>query len=423
MRRSVIVMRKGLISTALLVLSSLASSDPLVPSAGIEGIPGSIAAYAPLTVSAQSAIVMDAATGRVLWEKDADTQRYPASTTKIMTALLLIENCRLDEVITAPPDVETVAESSLHLKPGEQVTARDMLYALMLRSANDAAYSVARHIGGSVEGFAQMMNARARDLGCTNTNFTNPHGLRDEKHMTTARDLALIARAAMTHPEFREVVKTVKYSITRSINKGDELLVSHNKWLLRDATADGIKTGFTIPAGQCYVGSATRNGYRLITVVLKSTDWQADHRQMLDWAFARFERKPLGSAGQITGTARVIGGESEEVAAALENDLYTILPKTSLGQTLQPDIRLGEVKAPVAQGQRVGEIVYRDAAGFEVSAPLVAVSGVKASVPLLAAAGSYKSLIFFGGVCLAGRYVLKRRARRRTSYARLSKTY
>src|SRR5580704_7917858 len=168
-----------------------------------------------LDVTAPSAIVISAETGQVLWSKDADTPRYPASTTKIMTALLLIERCKPDEIITAPKGIKTVGESSMHLEEGEQITAHDMLYALLLRSANDGCVAVADHISGSVPAFVAMMNARALELGCTHTHFDNPNGLNDTKHWTTAHDLALIAREAMTHPEFRDAAKTKKYQIHR----------------------------------------------------------------------------------------------------------------------------------------------------------------------------------------------------------------
>src|SRR5688572_28414556 len=161
-------------------------------------------------VSALSAIIVDERTGKVLWSKNPDAPRYPASTTKIMTAMLLIELCRPNEFITAPADVEKVTEASLNLKPGEKISVKDMVYALMIRSANDGAYSVARHISGSVESFAELMNSRAFELGCTGTSLKNPHGLNNKDHVTTARDLAIMARAAMKYPEFRQAVNSRK---------------------------------------------------------------------------------------------------------------------------------------------------------------------------------------------------------------------
>ncbi len=147
-------------------------------------------------VSAKSAIIIDAGSGKVLWSKNAESSMFPASTTKIMTALLLIEHCKMTDMITAPADIEKVKEASMHLKPGEQVSVHDMLYALMLRSANDGCYAVATHISGSVEEFSKLMNLRARQAGCTHTHFHNPNGLNDRDHTTTAHDLALMGRAA-----------------------------------------------------------------------------------------------------------------------------------------------------------------------------------------------------------------------------------
>src|SRR5947209_8040193 len=243
-----------------------------------------------LDVSASSAIVMDAQSGKVLWSKDPNTPRFPASTTKIMTAMLLIERCLPTDVITAPPGVDKVEGASLHLVPGEQLTAQEMLYGILLRSANDGCVAVAYHISGSVPAFVQLMNQRARELGCKNTHFDNPNGLNDDEHTISAMDLAIIARAAMQYPAFREAAGSRKHTLQRTVNTQDRFLTNHNKYLEMDSTADGIKTGWTRPAGHCYVGSATRNGYRVITVLLHSADWKQDHPKMLDWAFANHER-------------------------------------------------------------------------------------------------------------------------------------
>ena len=204
---------------------------------------------APQPVGALSATAIDAASGKVLWSKDPDAPRFPASTTKIMTGLLLAERLKPTDTITAPWDVALVKESSMHLKPFERLSARDMLTALMLRSANDGCYAVAVRLAGSVDKFADMMNARAKEIGCTGTHFHNPNGLNDPQHYTTAHDLALIGREAMRNPLFASVVKTYKARIDRSINVKDEWMVNHDKRLLKDPTCDGIKTGWTVPAG------------------------------------------------------------------------------------------------------------------------------------------------------------------------------
>lgn len=248
-------------------------------------------------VTAASAIVIDAETGRVLWEREADEIRYPASTTKIMTALLMIERMDLDSIYVAPPEIEGVTGSSLYLKVGERLKGHDLLYAVMLRSANDGATMAAVHIAGSVEAFSQMMNERAREIGCTNTNFNNPHGLNDDLHTTTARDLALIAREAMRNPTFARLARTTDHTIWRPSNPLDTILRSRNAWVRHEPSADGIKTGYTHPAGRCFVGSATRDGFRVITVVLRSEDWLADTRELTEWAFAHYARSAVALAG------------------------------------------------------------------------------------------------------------------------------
>jgi D-alanyl-D-alanine carboxypeptidase len=279
------------------------------------------------SVSALSAIVMDAESGRVLWGKNIDVPRFPASTTKVMTGLLLLEKCKPDEVITAPPGIEKVDPSSMHLRTGEKVLAHEMLYAVMLRSANDGSVAVAHHIAGSVSGFAELMNQRARELGCTHTHFENPNGLNNPRHVTSARDLAIMAREAMNHPEFREVVKQSRHKISRSMNQLDLWMVSKNRLIRKDKTIDGIKTGWTVPAGHCYVGSAFRNGFRLITVVLKSSNWQADEEELVGWGYEHFEPVFLEGEKAPKATLRSSSGGSIEVAPA--GPVYALVPKGS----------------------------------------------------------------------------------------------
>lgn len=367
----------------------------------------------PPLIQAKSAIVIEERTGRVLFEKGADDRRFPASTTKIMTALLLIERCRPEEIITAPADVEKVPPSSLHLKPGEKVSAQNMLYALMLRSANDAAYAVACHIGGNEEGFAQLMNGRAKAIGCTHTHFHNPHGLNDDLHSTSARDLSLMAREAMKYPEFRKVVATRKTQITRSINQEDLWLVSKNKPLLKDPTADGIKTGYTKPAGHCYVGSAVRNGFRVITVVLASPDWQLDHFTLLDWAYKNFERKQVEAAGEVTRQVPLANGEKATVQATIAEPVVCVVSKSSA-----PDVR-AEVKpepglaAPISAGATVGTVVFSDASGWTFETPLVASETIslKRPSPLASLGLSSPGTILVAGILTGATYLMRRKAR------------
>lgn len=376
---------------------------------------------AAMDIKAKSALIMDATTGKVLWSKDPDTPRYPASTTKIMTGLLLLENTSPSDMITAPADVEKVGESSMHLKPGEKVSARDMLYALMLRSANDGCYAVAVHVAGSVPNFSKMMNDRATMIGCKNTHFNNPNGLNDPHHTISARDLGLIAREAMKNPLFEEVVRTPKYVIERSLNQKDTHMVSRNKWLRKDSTADGIKTGYTRPAGHCYVGSATRDGYRVITVIMNSENWQKDHQQMLDWSFKNYERYTLaGREGEIARVP-VTNGATPTVGLAAMQPVESILRRTTIARVgghkaVEPEIGT-TLKAPIKKGQVICQAVVRDAEGFEQKVDLVATEDVMLPPPAAAQVASSGGLYLLGGSLAACTLVARSRSRKR-KYAR-----
>lgn len=369
-----------------------------------------------LGVSAKSAVVMDATTGKILWAKDADALRYPASTTKIMTGLLLLEHCKPDEIITAPADVTKVKEASMHLKPYEKVTARDMLYAMMLRSANDGCYAVACHIAGSVPKFAEMMNERAKQIGCTHTHFNNPNGLNDTLHYTSAHDLALIAREAMKLEPFRDAVRTYKYEIQRSINSKDCMMVNHNKWLPKDPTADGIKTGYTVPAGHCYVGSATRNGYRVITVVMNSNHWQQDHQEMLHWAFANHDRMQLLPSGAQVAEAPLTGGVKPNFSVGPADKVDSLVEKKTINNPLRhPEYRTAfntDLKAPIQRGQVVGTLFVKDPEGFEQQLPLQSNEDVAAVTLLAKAAPTQNGFWWFGGAMIAGTAYVRGRARR-----------
>lgn len=372
-----------------------------------------------LDVTAPSAIVISAETGQVLWSKDAETPRFPASTTKIMTALLLIERCQPGEVITAPIGIKTVKESSMHLEEGEQITAHDMLYALLLRSANDGCVAVADHISGSVPAFATLMNARARELGCTNTHFDNPNGLNDPNHTISAHDLAIIAREAMTHPEFRDVVRLAKHQITRSINQKDTWMVSRNKWLKKDPTADGIKTGWTIPAGHCYVGSATRRGFRVITVVMHSPHWEADHKKMLHWAYATFQPEPLTSKDIPKGmVARTV--DDKTVPLILDHPHYYLClggeHALSVQLTLTPDVTDGKVAdriaARVSRGEKVGVFKFTSDDGTFEGPAIADADYTPPATPKRAAGAFTVPTLLIGGMLAGSAFAMRKKARR-----------
>lgn len=239
------------------------------------------------SASAESAssgeIAMELSTGTVLEESNADRKLPMASTTKIMTAIIVIEENDLDEVITVPDEAVGVEGSSIYLKKEEQIDIRDLLYGLMLRSGNDSAAALAIHNSGSIESFVEKMNAKAKSIGAENTQFKNPSGLPDDEHYTTARDLCAIARYAMQNRIFREVVATKSY-------KGKFRSYSNkNKMLYNYSGANGVKTGYTIKAGRCLVSSAERNGMNVICVVLNSPDMYLRSEQILDECFANYK--------------------------------------------------------------------------------------------------------------------------------------
>ena len=218
-------------------------------------------------VVAQSAALIDSYTGELLFVKNENALEYPASSTKILTALLVIEAGDLDKSVTVDLSDTKVEPSNLELKPGEQYTRRQLLYGLLLKSANDVAMTLARDNSGSVQAFAEKMTRRAAELGATNSHFANPHGLHEPDHYTTAHDLALIARAAMEQPFFRQVVSTIYY--TWKSPKGTVYqLRNHNRLLRHFAGCNGLKTGYTRAAQQVLVSSALREGHEVISVVL-----------------------------------------------------------------------------------------------------------------------------------------------------------
>jgi D-alanyl-D-alanine carboxypeptidase (penicillin-binding protein 5/6) len=220
-----------------------------------------------LPLAAQSAALVDSYSGEFLYTKNPDAKQYPASSTKILTALIVIEAGNLDQIVTVAPEDTKVEPSSLDLKPGQQFTRRQLLYGMLLKSANDVAMCLARDNAGSVPAFAEKMNLRAAELGATSSHFVNPHGLHDPNHYTTAHDLVLIARAAMQQPLFRQIVSTIYYT-WRLPNGQVEELRNHNRLLRHFAGCNGLKTGYTRPAQQVLVSSSLRGGHEVVSVVL-----------------------------------------------------------------------------------------------------------------------------------------------------------
>lgn len=323
-------------------------------------------------VSAKAAVLMDADSGTILGAKNPDERLPMASTTKIMTALVAIENADISRIVEVSPAAVGVEGSSIYLYAGEELSLSDLLYALLLESANDAAAAIAIEIGGSLEGFAEMMNEKASSLGLRDTHFENPHGLDGKEHYTTAHDLALIARAALENEVFAKIVSTYKKTIPLSSTDGVRLLINHNKLLKSYDGAIGVKTGFTKKSGRCLVSAAERDGLRLICVTLNAPDDWRDHKTMLDHGFSHYSSQLLCAQGEMADILPVVGGKTDHVTAICDREVRLTLPRAALNN-LERRIELSRFEyAPVSEGERIGTVIFT-LNGEEVArAPLIA---------------------------------------------------
>ena len=297
-------------------------------------------------VSAQRAIVMDEIGNKVVYEKDADSRSLIASTTKIMTGLLVCENCNVLDRVRIPREAVGVEGSSMYLREGEVLTIQELLYGMMLSSGNDAAVALAIACGTSVEHFADMMNEKARELGMTQSHFENPNGLDGKEHYSTARDLGILGLEAMKNPIFAKTVST------RTVQVGDRYLRNHNKLLWRVPGADGVKTGYTRAAGRILVSSAQRGGRRVVAVTINDpNDWQ-DHSTLLENAFARYGEKTLIRTGEQVGTLEVAGGEARQVPILAAREFSGWVVPGERPMVILPGP--GFTYAPVARGGSAG---------------------------------------------------------------------
>ncbi len=309
--------------------------------------------YSASAISAQSAVLIDACSGRILYEHNASEKLPMASTTKIMTGLLACESGKLDESVKVSAFASGTEGSSLWLKPGEKMTLSDLTYGLMLKSGNDAAVAIAEHLAGNTDAFAVLMNEKAKKSGAMNTSFENPHGLDSEGHFTTAYDLSLIAREAMKNEEFAKIVATKTYSIPMQGEKWDRALKNHNKllWLYDGCT--GVKTGFTKRCGRCLVSSAERNGQKLICVTLNAPDDWNDHSYLLDYGFNNYHAETPVKKGVKVTDFTYDEKNNRCVSIVAEND-FTLSLKD--GDIVTTSIKLSKIKVPSEKGAYAGEI-------------------------------------------------------------------
>lgn len=302
-------------------------------------------------VSARCGILMDAATGRILWQQRAHEKSLVASTTKIMTGLLIVENCDLSKTVRVPDEAVGVEGSSLYLKEGEIITVRELLYGMMLHSGNDAAVALAIHCGGNMDDFVAMMNQKAKALNMNATCFANPHGLDARDHYSTAYDLAVLARYAMKNSVFAKVVsaKTETFS--------NRTFTNHNKLLWSYEGASGVKTGYTRAAGRILVSAANRNGRSLIAVTISApNDWQ-DHRKLLDYGFSDLKQKLLVHSDETVAQVPLLCGTKPAAQVVLKEDLsFPVRDRENIGYRYNLPVL---AFAPVRCGERAGQMVLQ----------------------------------------------------------------
>jgi len=328
-------------------------------------------------VTARSAILMDQATGRILFSKNAHEQLPMASTTKIMTAILAIESGRMEETVIVSEYASLVEGSAVDLEAGEEKTVEELVYALMLRSGNDAATAIAEHLGGSVEKFAEKMTRRARELGANQTSFLNPHGLHQEEHFSTAYDLALIAAHAMSLPQFREVITKREKRISWTGRPYERVLRNQNKLLQLYETANGIKTGWTSLAGRCFVGAAARNGWQLVSVVLNAPQMWEDTVRLLDFGYAHYRWETVVEVGRPLKTMQVQGGVEDRVVL-LSGEPLGLPLKENEADLLRFHFSVPELlRAPLQAGEKVGSLHIYFGSQQVGEVPLLAASEVR----------------------------------------------
>lgn len=329
--------------------------------------------YPKPNLTAEGAILIDLNSGQVLYSKNINERFAPASTTKIMTALITLEKCKLNDIVTVGKNPPYEDGSKIYLYEGEQVTVEQLLYAMMLESANDAALALAEYIGGSKAGFAKMMNDKAAELGCKNTHFTNPNGLYDANHYTSPYDLALITEKAMENPTFRMFVSTKTYNMAPT-NKQSQTRYfhNHNKMLTTRSYGypgiDGVKTGYTVQAKHSFVGSINRNGMQLAAIIMKGERaGYDDAKKLFDYGLNTFVTKKV--VDKNTDISNIKAG-TVSIPVYPKSDLYITIPRDK-AITPVKKIVLEKSFNKIVKGEEVGYIEVTAGSNVDVKVPLV----------------------------------------------------
>ena len=388
--------------------------------------------FAAPEIEAPDAVLIDADTGLVLYEKNANEKVYPASTTKIVTAILALENAKDDEILTASDEAVngiSFDSSKIYLKVGEQMSYKDLIHALLVESANDAAVVLAEHISGSTDAFVELMNEKVKEIGAENTHFTNVHGLHDEDHYTTPADMAKIARYAMSIPGFAEIVATKTYTIPptnmteteRIIKNRNELVNSNSKYYYEPAV--GIKTGHTSKAGYCLVSAAKKDGKYIIAAVFGDKETETDiysfvdSRKLLSYGLNDLTKQVIAEKNDIVGETPIKKSYDKKAILQTANEVSVLLPEGVDKSAVEIRMVTGDnLKAPIKAGDILGYAEYLYGGTVIAKTDLLAAKDYK-TVPVLKMA-----LLIFAGLILLYLFICrihdrkKRQRRRRALY-------
>ena len=354
-------------------------------------------------INSPSAILIDLKTGKILYEKNIDEKMYPASLTKVMTAIIVLEKCDLNEIATVSYDAVMNLSSgyvAANLQIGEEFTVEQMLYVMMVGSSNDAAIVLAEHVSGSIEEFSKLMNEKALELGCASTNFVNPNGVHNENHYSTARDLSIIARYAMNNKTFRQLVSTTSYKLpkTDKYENEDRLFTTTNALLIvnNNSRADnyyykyatGIKTGFTTPAKNCLIASSNKNGFELLTVVLGAgqneeglSSRYIDTINLLEYGYENYTIREVVKKDGVVQSTNIKNAtrDTKKLDAIVQNEISVLIKTEYKNMALLPEVNLNSnLKAPIKKGDIIGNVKYT-VEGIEYTENLIASNDVKKS--------------------------------------------
>lgn len=347
-----------------------------------------------LDINAKAGIIVETNTGKIIYEKDSATQNYPASVTKILTAILVIENCNLNDVaVVSKTAISSIPEGYVvaPLVIDEQMRVEDLLYALMLKSANDAAYVLAEHVGGSIDKFSNMMNEKAKEIGCKNSHFVNPNGIHSEEHYTTAYDMYLISNYAIKNETLEKIVSTFKYTLpaTNKYKNKDRVMENTNRFINPNSSyynkyVKGLKTGTTIQAGNCLVTDVSKDGLNFINVLLgaQTSNGKFDEtNKMIQYELDNFCLSNLHQKGETIKTIEVKKAtkETKKLDIVISDEITVMKSKKTAIDEMTHEINLNdEYVAPINEGQELGTIKY-NVEDIEYSAKLLAANSVKRS--------------------------------------------